>query len=173
MKFLYEKIRIIPFEASHWQYVYTWANSSDYDYFFGNSGLYDIERCQGFNSKGINFLIVDSSDYSKVLGMISFSSIDDKSRNFRFNILIDKKHRKQGVAKKSSELALFYMFNNENFYKAIALICDGNEESMKLAESFGFEQESLLKQEIYLDGEFKDVYRYRMFKGAFNKRYKE
>lgn len=173
MKMYNDKIRIIPFEPAHWQNVYSWANSGCYDYFFGNSGPYTGDRCASFNSQGINFIIVSAKDIQEVLGMISISQIDDRSRNFHYNILVDKNCRRKGFAREASVLALFYMFNNLNYYKAIALVGDGNTESKCLTESFGFDHEAVLKQEVYFDGEFKDVERFRMLKGTFNKLYKQ
>lgn len=173
MKLYNDKIRIIPFEHDHWPVVYSWAGSGCYDYFFGNSGPYTGSMCAEFNKSGINFIIVNSKNIQEVFGMISVSQIDDRSRNFHYNILVDKNHRRKGYAKEASELALFHMFNNLNYYKAIALVGDGNPESKALTEGFGFDHEAILKQEVYLDGEFKDVERFRMLKGTFNKLYKQ
>lgn len=172
MKLLTKKIRLIPFEQSHWPYIYAWANTGDYDYFFGNVGPLTMDHCTQFNQNGVNLMIVNSANVQDILGVISLSNIDDRSRKFHYNVLVDKRCRRSGIAREASKLALYYGFNNLNFYKAVAFVVEENLQSKALTESFGFENEAVLKHEIYYDGDFKDVLRYRMLKGPFNKLYK-
>lgn len=171
MKLYNDKIRLIAFEGEHWPFVYSWANSGLYDYFFGNILPLTKDASVGFNSNGINFMIVDYNDVNKIYGMISLHDFNERSRNFVYSILVDKAVQRKGIAKEASKFALYYAFNNLNLYKCIATVNEGNESSKALTEGFGFKFEACLKHEIYIDGDFKDVNRYMMTKGSFNKKY--
>lgn len=166
------KVRLIGLEPAHWVHIYGWSNSGEYNYFFGNLPPLTSELASKFNSRGVNLLIVNPKNIDEVYGLVSISNIQERNRNVHYNILIDKKCQGQDIAKEASKLAIYYIMNCLNMYKVIAEVNEDNDVSKTLTESFGFEFEAKLKQEVYIDGEFKDVIRYRLTKGPFNKSYK-
>lgn len=168
-----DKIRIIPKEPCHATYIYRWYHAGGYEDFFGNMPSMNVQDSISFNPDGLNFMIVNFSNPQEVVGMFSLTNIEERHRNLHFGILIDKKYHGLKIAKDSSKLMIYYIMNCMNMFKVIARIDSENSVSKKLTESFGFELEGVLKQEIYHNGEFRDILRYRITKGVFNKKYKE
>lgn len=172
MKMYDDKIRILPYEPeAHWAFIYHWYHSGDYNDFFGNIPMMNSNNAASFNKDGA-FIIVDVKDVKKVIGLFTISKIEDRHRNCHFGVLIDKKFQGNDIARKASVMMLYYIMNQMNMFKIIALVNDSNEVSKHITESFGFEKEGFFKQDVYFSGEFHDIIRYKITKGMFNKRYK-
>lgn len=173
MKLNTSRIRLMPIEPAHYWQVYNWQHSGEYQEFFGNIPLLSFEQIAALRENRTIFIIVDANDLKANLGMIIMSNFEERHRNVHYNVLIDNKYQRLGIAKEATKLALYYIFNNLNMYKVIVRIESGNEASKAMAEDFGCELEGTLKHEIYHDGEFKDVLRYYITKGPFNKSFKK
>lgn len=172
MKLYNDRIRIIPFEVDHWPYFYNWQHTGDYFHFFGNSPLFDSKTAASLNHHGKIYTIVSPDNVSSVLGAIYIQSQNEVSRNLVYGILIDKEHQSKKIGMEASKMFLDYVFNMLNFYKVIALVNEDNLTAVNGAEKIGMVKEAELIDELYYNGEFKNVFRYYIKKGHFNKLHK-
>lgn len=173
MKMHNDTVRIIPYEPeTHWAFIYGWFHSCEYHEFFGNMPLMSGKDAMNFNHGGETFMIVDAKDINKIMGVFAVTNIRDRHRNCHLNVLVDKKFQGNDVARTAGALMINYIMNQMNIFKIIARVHANNAVSKHIVESFGFEQEGYLKQEFYFGGEFKDIIRYKITKGMFNKKKK-
>jgi len=173
MRLYNDKVRIIPAEDSHWPRIYSWQHSGDYDSFFGNMPMLDSRTSGQFLRDNLCFMILDPKDVNKIMGMFVINRIEERHRNAHFGVLIDKAFQGQKIARPSIIMMIDYILNMMNFYKVIARVNEGNDVSAYLTETIGFKKEAELEDEIYYNGEFKNVIRYYITKGKFNKLYKK
>ena len=85
---------------------------------------------------------------------------------------MDNAHQRKGMFNEAFILMCNYVMNSMNFYKIIGTPREDNEKSIGLLEKAGFKTEGVMENEIYVDGEFHNVKRYAITKGAFNKLHK-
>ncbi len=173
MKMFNDKVRIIPYEAeTHWAYIYQWYHSGKYDHFFGNMPSMDANAASTFNKGGVNYIIIDVNDVSKIVGMASINMIEERHRNCHLGTLIDESYQGKKIGTEATIMIVNRILNYDNMFKVIARVDPKNLGSQKVTAAVGFEQESILKQDVYYDGEFHDVIRMKITKGMFNKKYK-
>jgi len=173
MRLYNDTIRIVPMEQSHWANIYRWYHSGEYEDFFGNMPAMTTVDAAQFNQEGHNFMIVSKENENEVLGMICLTHLDDRNRNLYFHIMLDKQVQGKKIAKEAGTIILYYALNCMNYFKIKARISAESMITKQFTESYGFEKEGVLKQEIYHNGEFHDVLVYRLTKGPFNKVHKQ
>ena len=99
------------------------------------------------------------------IGSIGFSRINWVSRNANiFAIIGEREYWGKGIAGEASKLMINYGFTELNFHKIIAGVFTPNTRSLRAAEKLGFEKEGVLKEEMYVDGQYHDVHRFALFK---------
>ena len=99
------------------------------------------------------------------IGRIGFSRIDWVSRNANiFAIIGEPEYWGKGIAGEASKLMINYGFTELNLHKIFAGVFTPNKRSLRAAEKLGFEKESVLKEEMYVDGQYHDVHRFALFK---------
>ncbi len=172
MRLSTDKIRLIPKDDCHSPHVYRWYHSGDYEGFFGNMPMMTVNDAIKFNEHGQTFIITNVANPDEIFGLIALTHIEDRHRNLHIGMLVDKEYQGKKISKEALKLAIYYVMNAFNMFKVIARVNVENQLSKKLCEDLGFELEGILKQEIYHNGEFHDVARYRITKGIFNKRFK-
>lgn len=170
MKMSNRTVAILPYEPQvHASTVYRWAHSGSYGMLFDNLPLLTIADCMRLREA---FVAVNPANYAEVYGLAVLHNRDERNRRVEIHGMIAVEHQSKGLAKEAMKFIVYYVMNNMNFYKVIALIRDGNAAADKATRDFGFVLEAPLKQHIYVDGEFHDMRQYYMTKGMFNKRYK-
>jgi len=173
MKMFNESIRVLPYEHdSHWAYIYQWYHSGKYDYFFGNTQMVDSSMAANYGNNGQKYVITDAKDISKVIGVASVTDIQERHRNCNYGIMIDEAFQGKKIGVEATIMIVNRILNYDNMFKVIARVDPKNLSSKKGSIEVGFEEEALLKQDVYYDGEFHDVIRMKITKGMFNKKYK-
>lgn len=164
-------VAILPYEPQiHAPLVYKWAHSGKYGMLFDNLPMITIGDCMKLREA---YAVVNPANYQEVFGVAVLHNKDDRNRRVEIHGMIDEAYQSKGIAKEALKYIVYYVMNNMNFYKVIALVRDGNIAADKMVRDFGFVLEAPLKQHIYVDGEFHDMRQYYMTKGMFNKRYKQ
>jgi RimJ/RimL family protein N-acetyltransferase len=69
-------------------------------------------------------------------------------------------HQGNGFVTEATELMLDFAFEERRIAKARAVVLDSNEGSMHVLESLGFEHEGTQREEVFVDGERRDMHRY-------------
>jgi len=99
------------------------------------------------------------------IGRIGFSRIDWVNRNANiFAMIGEPEYWGKGIAGEASRLVINYGFNELNFHKIFSGVFTPNTRSLRAAEKLGFEKEAVLKEEMYVDGQYHDVHRFALFK---------
>jgi RimJ/RimL family protein N-acetyltransferase len=115
------------------------------------------------SNKNIYFGI-DEISTNNFIGIIQLNNIDYISRNCEFGIVIpDSKNQGKGYAKNAMQLLFDYATNVLNLKKIYLKVIDINEKAKKLYINFGFKDEGLLKEHVYYDKRFYDLYIMSLF----------
>jgi RimJ/RimL family protein N-acetyltransferase len=99
------------------------------------------------------------------IGRIGFSHIDWVSRNANiFAFIGEPELWGKGIAGEASRLIINYGFTELNLHKIYAGVFTPNSRSLRAAEKLGFEKECVLKEGMYVDGQYHDVHKFALFK---------
>ena len=100
------------------------------------------------------------------VGTVGLSHIDCRNQRAELGILIDENWQKKGIGRETLNLLIEFAWNEMNLRKIKALALEENEAAIKLYKSCGFVEEGVLKEEVYKNGEFKDVLVMALLKGV-------
>lgn len=103
------------------------------------------------------------------LGYVSLSFINYIHRNAEFAIVIEPAHQGNGYAKLATSLAAEYAFSQLNLHKLYLIVDPINEKAIHIYEKCGFEQEAVLKETFFVEGEYHDAMLMGMFQRDFVK----
>jgi RimJ/RimL family protein N-acetyltransferase len=99
------------------------------------------------------------------IGSIGFSRINWVSRNANiFASIGEPEYWGKGIAGEASRLMINYGFTELNLHKIYSGVFTPNKRSLRAAEKLGFEKEGILKEEIYIDGQYHDIHKFALFK---------
>ena len=99
------------------------------------------------------------------IGSIGFNHINWVSRNANIFLTIgEPEFWGKGIAGEASNLMINYGFTELNFHKIFAGVFTPNTRSFRAAEKLGFEKEGVLKEEMYVDGQYHDIHKFALFK---------
>lgn len=119
------------------------------------------------NSETIRYAIDVSN---KMIGVASISSIDFKNRTANINIKLRKNEQGKGYATRSVKLVLEYCFLELNMECVTANVLEYNNASKKIWEKLGFKLEGILRNRIYKNGKYHNLFAYSFLKNEFNER---
>jgi RimJ/RimL family protein N-acetyltransferase len=99
------------------------------------------------------------------IGNIGFNHINWVSRNANIFLTIgEPEYWGKGIAGEASRLMINYGFTELNFHKIFAGVFTPNSRSLRAAEKLGFKKEGVLKEEMYVDGQYHDMHKFALFK---------
>ena len=99
------------------------------------------------------------------IGSIGFNHINWVSRNANIFLTIgEPEYWGKGIAGEASRLMINYGFTELNFHKIFASVFTPNSRSLRAAEKLGFEEEGVLKEEMYVDGQYHNIHKFALFK---------
>jgi len=99
------------------------------------------------------------------IGTVGLGRINWVSRNANiFATIGEPEYWGKGIAVEANKLLIKYGFTELNLHKIYAGVFTPNKRSLRAAEKLGFEKEAILKEEMYVDGEYHDVHKFALFK---------
>ena len=99
------------------------------------------------------------------IGTVGLGRINWVSRNANiFATIGEPQYWGKGIAVEANKLLIKYGFTELNLHKIYAGVFTPNKRSLRAAEKLGFEKEAILKEEMYVDGEYHDVHKFALFK---------
>ena len=99
------------------------------------------------------------------IGSIGFNQINWVSRNANIFINIgEPEFWGKGIAGEASKLMINYGFTELNLHKIYAGVFTPNKRSLRVFQKLGFEKEAILKEEMYIDGQYHDIHKFALFK---------
>lgn len=143
--------------------IIRWRNRKDIlDSLFSYKGVTITEHRLWFDKyfqdeSRIEFVISKKEDNKKI-GTIGLSSIDHKNQKAEYGILIgETQARGKGFAQEASIAIINYAFSELNLHKLKLSVFVDNDFAINLYKRLGFNEEGILRQEIYKSAAFKDV----------------
>ncbi|MBY8992633.1 MAG: GNAT family N-acetyltransferase [Candidatus Lokiarchaeota archaeon] len=112
----------------------------------------------------INFVIYHKID-KRPIGETGFGRIDWINRNANiYGTIGEPEYWGRGIIGGAAKLLINYGFTELNFHKIYAGIFNPNSRSLRAAEKLGFHKEGILKEQMYVDGEYVDEHKFALFK---------
>lgn len=103
----------------------------------------------------------------EAVGTIFLTELDFKNSSALLNIkLLQTEHGNKGIGTKSLQLLMDYCFDELNLHCLYAYILEYNQASQRLFEKCGFVKEGVMKQRIYKQGSYHDIFSYSFIKGV-------
>lgn len=107
--------------------------------------------------KGHQFIVCKIED-DRPIGSIFFRDIDNKNRKSEYGMFLGEETEKgKGIGCEIATLLSDFGFKQLNFHKITARILADNKASLYSNFKAGFVQEALLKDDVIIDKEFRDV----------------
>lgn len=100
-------------------------------------------------------------------GVVELVEIDQVHRRAEFQIIIAPDHQGKGVASHATKLAIEYGFGVLNLYKIVLIVDKENQKAIHIYKKLGFEVEGEHKHEFFINGQYRDVIRMRLFQPDF------
>lgn len=143
--------------------LHKWVNDPEivkYTNFF--HPISEMEQKEWFSSlpqqKNKSFLGIELINEDKLIGTCGFNEINQISRKAELFIKIsDKALWGKGYGIEALEILLDFGFSDLNLRKICLRVMSDNERGIKLYKKAGFVIEGLMKEDYYIQGEYKDV----------------
>lgn len=104
----------------------------------------------------------------KAVGTVVLSGIDYKNASAEVHIKLSKKTgRKRGYGTDALKTVLRYAFEELRLNCVYAQVLSYNEASQRLFEKCGFQKDGVLRERLYKDGAFRDVFAYSILKEEY------
>lgn len=102
-------------------------------------------------------------------GLVELVEIDYVHRRTEFQIIIAPKFQGKGLAARATRMATDYGFKVLNLHKIYLIVDKENRKAIHIYAKLGFEAEGELKDEYFVNGEFRSVIRMRLFQHDYLK----
>jgi len=165
-----EKTIIRAMNLDDIKYLLEWREDPEISFFLGKELPISIEMQKRWYEKTLNDnskkkFIIETNDH-KVIGMLGIMDIDLKNRHCECGITIGvKEYWGQGFAVDTLKVIITFLFKEWNMNRIYAKIFEYNEKSMNLFKSLDFQVDGKMKDFIYTDGKFYDMFVLSIKKG--------
>lgn len=114
----------------------------------------------GRNDNSVALLVCDESDPVGFCLLNREKMGDERYRRGELAFWIDPDMQGQGYATAAGQLLIKYAFTTLNLHKIVARVFEENHASQHVIDKLGFSQEGTFRDEVYVDGNWQDYYRY-------------
>ena len=116
-------------------------------------------------ARNVVFFIIYHKKDKRPIGSIGFFGINWLNRNAEISATIgEPDYWGKGIVGEAATLLIKYGFTELNLHKIKAGVFNPNSRSLRAAEKLGFKKEAVLKDELYVDGEYVDAHYFSLFK---------
>lgn len=164
-------------ETNDYLVFHKWRNDTQItDMLGGNRFFVSTERekdwvANAINNDRVNLHLVICIANDKPVGIVNLTSINYLNRNAEFSILIGEKDLQgKSIGLKSTMLMLKHGFEELNLNKIWLTVLEDNSKAIKLYEKVGFKNEGLLRQEVYKNNKFHNMYVMSILKEEYDQR---
>ncbi len=172
-----EKIYLRPIEENDLNENYqSWFNDEEVCQFNSHHRFpnyrQDMESYyqEVIKSKNHLILAIIDKESDKHIGNISLQEISGVDHSAEFAIIIgDKEAWGKGVGREAARLIIEHGFGQLNLHR---IYCGTSEENIgmqKLADALGFKQEGILREAMFKNGGYKNIFLYGILKDEFAK----
>jgi RimJ/RimL family protein N-acetyltransferase len=160
-------LKFVKFEESHIPYYYTWRNDPEvakYDQveFLRPRAYSEIEAWSMRMVEGYTYLILDQD---KPIGTCAIMHPDMRNRHAELSIVIgDRAYWSKGFGTLIMKQLLQWGFEGLNLERLYLHVFAFNTRAIGLYEKMGFTKEGTLRNMVYRDGQYHDVYAYGLLR---------
>lgn len=176
------RIYLRAFEPEDYVLINKWRNDEEiYRSLGGNLNFVSLAREKAWvQSKSIEdnrglYLAVCLKDSDEMIGYISLSNIDLRNLKAEIGgwIIGNKSLWNKGYAKESVSELLSYAFCQFPINKCSSYCLEEHTVSIKIHEALGFRHDGILRDEVFKNGEFKNLLVFSILRDEFEAKYKE
>jgi RimJ/RimL family protein N-acetyltransferase len=157
-------VYLTDLQEQHLDSVYIWKNDFELGdlilappYPTGHEDVIKWKRLNQEDQKQVLFGVF-CKENSRCIGIARLMFIDWISRTAEIGLYIgNKEDRGKAMGKETLSLLLDYAFERLNLRKTTLKVLETNITAVKCYESCGFKQEGLLKNHVWVNGEYRSV----------------
>lgn len=128
-----------------------------YQELFTREGHENWIRTRVETGQVVQMIICDDAT-EKPLGSVYIRDIDRKHNKAEYGIFIGEDDaRGRGVGTAAAKLMLRYCFGEEGLHRVYLRVCATNRQAIRSYEKAGFVREGLLRDDVRIDGEYRDI----------------
>jgi len=171
------RVNLRALESEDYVLINKWRNDPEITkYLGGNVFLVSPDREKKSvenkildDAKNIYFAICEKAT-SKLIGYSNINNIDYRNLKAEWGgtLIGDKDFLGKGLGKEASSLMLRFLFDQYPINKCYAYCQEEHPVTPKLFLSLGFQKEGILRQEVFKNGEFKNILLYSILREEIN-----
>lgn len=157
------RILLRPIQYSDTDKIISWRNSEEIRQYFIYQEPFTRESHEKwlreviFREKGFQFVIVDKQS-GEDIGSAYLRDYDKKHQTAEYGIFLDGLKRSgNGIGTEALKLLVDFAFEQLKLHKIRGRIFADNVRSLRISEKAGFEREALLKEEVLVRGNYRDI----------------
>lgn len=120
------------------------------------------------NDDWVNLLV--ATDAETPVGTVGFTRIDLDRDKGELGYWIAPAHQNEGYGTEAVELLVDYGFEQRAFHRIEARVTEFNDPSRRLLESVGFAHEGTLRENEFVDGEYRNTRWYGLLRDEWQER---
>ncbi len=170
------KVCLRPYIEEDVKQWYGWFNDELVTYWmdkrrFPNTHKKQSEYLENISKSANDLqLAIVAKNKEKLIGTVGLHDIDYINRAADISVIIgEKQYLGKGIGKEAVSLLIDHAFTTLNLNKITAGAIEANKASCGLFKSLGFKKEGLLRGQIYLHGDYRNVVKF----GLLSKEYKK
>lgn len=127
-------------------------------------------RSKPWDAKTSNWLalVITDKNVNEQAGWTSLRITDQKAKTAEIGFTLKSQFHGQGIASRALKMLKNHAFNELSLNKLAAICTVENIGSYTVLEKAGFSREGCLKQDVLIDGQYKDCYIYGLCRSDLN-----
>ncbi len=116
------------------------------------------------------YLGVCLTENNQLIGYVQINNIDLRNLKAEWGgtLIGERQYLGKGYGKRASQLLLRFLFDQYPINKCYARCLEEHPATVKLLKSLGFNQDGVLRQDLYKNGEFKNVLLFSILRNEIN-----
>lgn len=158
-----KKIYIRPMTYGDVPDFVRWRNSEEVRKFYIYRGVFTVESQTAWMKANIDTgraasMIVCEEENDRPIGCVYLQNIDKTHNKAEYGVLIGEEDaRGHGYGARIAGLMLKFAFEELKLHRVYLRALEGNERAIKGYVDAGFEKEGFLKDDVFIDGEYRNV----------------
>lgn len=116
------------------------------------------------------YLLIVSKQTDIAVGFIRLNMIDRVSKNMWLRMIIGEEDaRGTDLARDALRLVLEWLFSEQNAHRVTLETYETNKRALRFFEKVGFKQEGVIREAVYIDGEYSNIISFGLLKKEFKR----